>query len=90
MLKTKNVSRQSVVRAGGRSRPRRSIRHCNDSSSLGISRVGFSAVGAVGVLVVVASLFEVGVLKLGLLFNGRGDICEALLELRGAIEGEIV
>jgi hypothetical protein len=43
--------------------------------------VGFSAAGAEG---------EVGVLKLRLLLDGRGDICEALLEFRGGIEGVVV
>ena len=88
MLKTKEISLQSVMKMGGHSRPRRSIRTCNDSSA-GASIVFFSSGCGEGVLAAVAWTFEAEALRLRLL-DGRGDIHEVLLKIRGGIDGDRV
>lgn len=75
MLKTKEISLQRVVKVGGRSRPRRSIRTCSDSS-VGASDVFFSSACDEGVL---AAMFEAEALGLRLL-DGRGGTHEVLLK----------
>ena len=86
MLKTKETSLQRVVKVGGRSRPRRSIRACNDSST-GASMVFFSSACREEVLAAGAWTFEAEVLRLRLL-DRTGDIHEALLRVRGGIAGD--
>ena len=86
MLKTKEISLQRVVKMGGRSRPRRSIRSCNESS-VGASNVFFSLEGGAGVLAAAAWTAEAETLRLRLL-GGRGDTHEVLLKVRGDIEGD--
>ena len=88
MLKTKEISLQRLVKVGGRSRPRRSIRTCNDSS-VGASNVFFSSTCGEGVLAATAWMFEAEVVRLPLL-DGRGDTHEVLLKVRGGIEGDRV
>ena len=88
MLNTKEISLQSVVKVGGRSRPRRSIRACNDSSA-GASNVFFSSVWGEGVLAAAARTFEAKALRLRLL-DGTGDTHEALLRVREGIEKDRV
>ena len=87
MLKTKDISLHSVVKVGGRSRPRRSIRTCNDSS-VGASNVFFSTACNEGVPAA-AWTFEAEAPRLRSL-DGRGDTPEVLLEVRGGIEGNRV
>lgn len=90
MLKTKEISLQRVVKVGGRSRPRRSIRTFNDSS-VGTSNVLFSSGCGEGVLAAAAwtTTFEAEALRLRLP-NGRGDTHNVLLKVRGGIEGDKV
>ena len=88
MLKTKEVSLQRVVKMGGRSRPRRSIWTCNDSS-VGASHVFFSSACGEGLLAAAAWTFEAEALRLRLL-DGRGYTHELLLRVRGCIEGDRV
>ena len=77
MLKTKDTSFQGVVKAGGRSRPRRSIRACNDSS-VGASTMFISSACIEGVLAMAWS-FEAEALRLRPL-DGREDTPEVLPE----------
>ena len=88
MLKTKEISLQRVVKVGGRSRPRRSIRTCNDSS-VGASNVFFSSARGEGVLAATAWMCEAEALRLRLL-DGRGDTRNVLLKTRGGIVGDRV
>ncbi len=85
MLNTKEISLQRVVKMGGRSRPRRSIRTCN-GSSVGDSDVFFLSACGEGVLAAAAWMFEAGALGLRLL-GGRGDDHDEMLKGRGDIEG---
>lgn len=78
MLKTNEISLQRVVKTGGRSRPRRSIRVCNDSS-VGASDVFFSSACGGGVLAAATWTFEAEALRLRLL-DGRGDTHEVLFK----------
>lgn len=73
---------------GGRSRPRRSIRTCNDSS-LGASDVFFSSACGEVILAGTAWTFESEALRLWLR-DGRGDTHEVLLKFRDGIKGDIV
>ncbi len=84
MLKTKHISLQRVVKVGGRSRPRRSIRTCN-GSSVGASSVLFLSACGEGVLAAAAWMFKAGALRLRLL-DGRGDSHDVMLKIRGNIE----
>lgn len=88
MLKTKEISLLKVVKVGGRSRPRRSIRTCNDSSVGDLNLFLSSACGE-GFLATAAWTFEAEPLRL-LLLDGGGDAHEVLLKLRGGIEGDRV
>ena len=88
MLKTKETSLQRVVKMGGRSRPRRSIRACNDSS-VGASILFFSSACGEGVLPAAAWMVEAEALRLRLL-DGRGDTHEVLLKAGGGTEGDRV
>ena len=88
MLKTKEISPQRVAKVGGRSRPRRSIRTCNDSS-VRASNVFFSSACGEGVLPAAATTFEAEPLRLRLL-DGRGDTHEVSLKVRAGIEGDRV
>ena len=83
MLKTKDTSRQRVVKMRGRSRPRRSIRSCNDSS---IAAVHARASWSSGERLLGASgwVFEAEALRVRLL-RGRDDAHDALLKLRQGI-----
>ena len=63
MLKTKRISLQSVVKMGGRSRPRRSILDCSDSSTAD-SGMFFATPPVEEALVVVSWLFETDSCKL--------------------------
>ena len=78
MLKTKDISLQGVVKVGGRSRPRRSIRACN-GSSVGASSVFFSS-ACVGEVLATAWSFEAEALRLRSL-GGKGGTSEMLLEV---------
>lgn len=88
MLKTKKISLQMVVKMGGRSRPRRSIRTCNDSSA-GTSDVSFSSVFFEGILIAASWAFESEALWLRLL-GVIGDAPDVLLEVGSGIEEESV
>ncbi len=85
MLKTKQISLQRVVKVGGRSRPRRSIRTCNGSSVDASSVLFLSACGE-GVLAAAAWMFEAGALRPRLL-DVREDSHDVMLNVRGDIEG---
>lgn len=78
MLKTKQISLQSVVKVGGRSRPRRSILVCNDSSVEALN-VLLSLACSEGVPAAAAWSFGAEALRTRLL-DGRGDIHEVLLK----------
>ena len=88
MLKTKEISLQRVVKVVERSRPRRSIRTCNDSS-VGASNLFFSPTCGEGVMAAAAWTLKAEALRLRLL-DEKGDTHEVLLKVRGGIEGNRV
>lgn len=86
MLNTKEISLHGLVKVGGRSRPRRSIRTCSDSSTGAFNAFLSSASGG-GLLAAVVPTSIVGSLGIRLL-DGERDIHEMLVLLRVGTEGD--